>query len=73
MHDVHFLAVYGFTTDVPGVSDLTLVGATAYRMLDGTSDGTASLSRLRYQSEARRYARRFNQEMLGQMGKAGSR
>jgi hypothetical protein len=68
-HDVDLLAVNGFTTDFPSVFDLGLVGATGYLVLEGTTDSPTSISCSRYQEEALRYARRFNQEMLRQTGK----
>jgi hypothetical protein len=61
--DCRFVSVYGVAEETPGVTleDQITRGA---RPIEGTSDTPASQAEIRFNERARRYAERYNQEIL---------
>jgi hypothetical protein len=62
--DRRFVAVYGITTLVPGVSDQALIQSHGYSVLEMTSDFILDESCENYQTEAEAYARTYNLRVL---------
>lgn len=58
--DRRFVAVYGYTTLIPGVSDQALIQRHGYSVLEMTSDFLLDESCEIYQTEAEAYARAYN-------------
>jgi hypothetical protein len=65
-HDFRFLAVYGFTWDVPGIEDFKTKYQHRYRhrFLDGTSEMVTGSEDVRLQGIAREYAARYNRYLF---------
>jgi hypothetical protein len=63
-NDRRLLAVYGFTLEVPGLSEGSAKDGHALKPIDCTSDATISYRHERLNRNAIEYARRYNLEIL---------
>ena len=66
-HDIRFIAVYGFTTMLPGTDDrrdAPLIRQHGYRYIEGTSDAILSPEHHRLIDRAKEYARQYNSMLL---------
>jgi len=61
--DCQFLSVYGIAEEAPGVPFDEQIRRGA-RPIEGTGDTPASRAEMRFNERARRYAHRYNQEIL---------
>jgi hypothetical protein len=66
-HDTRFIAVYGFTTIVPGTDEVDharLIRQHGIRYIGGTSDAITSPEHERLNNKAQAYAERYNAMLL---------